>query len=953
MKSKITKEFLENFIESMQDGFSVLDVNGVHIDVNPAFCRMTGYARDELIGTGPPYPYWPPEFMEDFKGAFEKTLKGDFESFELTFMRKNGERFPVIVSPSWIKDEQGEIVNYFATVKDMTERKLAEEKLFNARQNWENIFQAIGHITFILDPQFNIIKANRAAVEATEKSVDELLGRKCYEIFHDATRPPDGCPMQKVLISGEMESNDMEVELLGRTFLVSCTPVFDTENHLQNVIHIATDITERRRAEEEIKMLSSVVEQSTEGMAITDLDDNLIFINEAWCKMHGYTSCKELLGKNLAIFHNKEQLENEVNPFIKKLIQFGAYSGEMGHVTKDGKPFPTIMTSIILKDKQGKPYSMAASIKNITEQKLSEKLLYEKEERYRELFNNINAGVAVYEAVNNGKDFVFRDFNKAGQRIEKLKKEQVIGKKVSQIFPAIKDFGLFEVFQRVWKTGKPEHHPVTLYKDDRTSGWRENYVYKLPTGEIVAVYEDATERKQAEAEIQKLAKFPSENPMPVLRINKEGILLYANHASDILLNEWIFSIDEPVQDVWRKIVREILISGRQKEVEIVIDNRVFSFNFAPVVGDGYVNIYGYDITERRQMLEALRKSEAQLSNAMKIANLGHWELDVASGVFTFSDNFYAIFRTNAKAMGGYRMSIADYAERFVHPDDAPLVAEETRKAVETDDPNFSRYLEHRMLYADGSVGHMAVRFFIVKDDEGETIKTYGVNQDITERKLAEEQIKKSLKEKEILLRELYHRTKNNMQVISSMLRLKARTINEPQISETFQEIENKILSMALVHQKLYESEDLSHINLKNYIGDLISLIQKSYRELMNNITIRARMKAIHVMIDTAIPMGLVINELLTNAVKHAFPDGRRGVIHVNLNATSRRGLVLEISDNGIGLRKNFDLEKDSHLGLQTVLALAEDQLEGEVNFTSRNGLHCRLTFGKELYQPRV
>jgi PAS domain S-box-containing protein len=145
-----------------------------------------------------------------------------------------------------------------------------------------------------------------------------------------------------------------------------------------------------------------------------------------------------------------------------------------------------------------------------------------------------------------------------------------------------------------------------------------------------------------------------------------------------------------------------------------------------------------DVTERKRADEALRKSEAQLANAVKIANLGHWELDVASGIFTFSDSFYAIFHTTAREMGGYQMSIAEYARRFVHPDDAPIVREETRKALETDDPNFNRYLEHRMLYADGGVGHIAVRFFIVKDARGKTIKTYGVNQDITERKRVEE-----------------------------------------------------------------------------------------------------------------------------------------------------------------------------------------------------------------------
>jgi PAS domain S-box-containing protein len=123
------KEFSDDLIASMQDGFSVLDSSGVHINVNSAFCQMTGFSREELIGVGPPHPYWPPEAYEEIERTFQKTLRGEFANFELTFMRKNGERFPVILSPSWIKDKEGNVISYFATVKDITQRKRAEEEI--------------------------------------------------------------------------------------------------------------------------------------------------------------------------------------------------------------------------------------------------------------------------------------------------------------------------------------------------------------------------------------------------------------------------------------------------------------------------------------------------------------------------------------------------------------------------------------------------------------------------------------------------------------------------------------------------------------------------------------------------------------------------------------------------------------------------------------------------------
>ncbi len=136
--------------------------------------------------------------------------------------------------------------------------------------------------------------------------------------------------------------------------------------------------------------------------------------------------------------------------------------------------------------------------------------------------------------------------------------------------------------------------------------------------------------------------------------------------------------------------------------------------------------------------DALRMNEAQLSNALRMARAGRWEYDVGRDTFTFNDNFYRIFRTSAAEVGGYTMSSAEYARRFCHSDDAAQVGAEARAAIESADPGYSRDLQHRILFADGSVGHMAVRIGVVKDGRGRTIKTYGVNQDITERVKAEE-----------------------------------------------------------------------------------------------------------------------------------------------------------------------------------------------------------------------
>jgi PAS domain S-box-containing protein len=124
--------------------------------------------------------------------------------------------------------------------------------------------------------------------------------------------------------------------------------------------------------------------------------------------------------------------------------------------------------------------------------------LKEYQAKFKVLFENVCSGVAIYEARNDGEDFVFVDFNPAAEEIEHIKKEELIGKNVADVFPGVKQFGILDVFKRVYKTGTPEHHPVSVYKDERIAGWRENYVYKLPSGQIIAVYDDVSSRKRTE-----------------------------------------------------------------------------------------------------------------------------------------------------------------------------------------------------------------------------------------------------------------------------------------------------------------------------------------------------------------------------------------------------------------------------------------------------------------------
>lgn len=216
--------------------------------------------------------------------------------------------------------------------------------------------------------------------------------------------------------------------------------------------------------------------------------------------------------------------------------------------------------------------------------------------------------------------------------------------------------------------------------------------------------------------------------------------------------------------------------------------------------------------------------------------------------------------------------------------------------------------------------------------------------DITEGMQAHEQIKASLREKEILLREIHHRVKNNMQIISSLLRLQSKYIKEKKYRILFEESQNTIRSMSLIHEKLYNSQDLSRVDFKEYIGDLVSSLFRFYDIKKSVISSRINIQDVSLGIDFAIPCGLIINELITNSLKYAFPRGRQGEIRIDFIKNNENGYKLFVGDNGIGIPEDVEVGKTESLGLRLVTMLVEDQLEGEIDMKRKNGTIFEIKF---------
>jgi len=343
--------------------------------------------------------------------------------------------------------------------------------------------------------------------------------------------------------------------------------------------------------------------------------------------------------------------------------------------------------------------------------------------------------------------------------------------------------------------------------------------------------------------------------------------------------------------------------------------------------------------ERRVVVEKrLRESKASLHIAQEIAHMGSWEYDLKRDEATWSENTPLVF-------GLARKSEPEKYKDFVsavHPEDKHLILSTVESIKKKKSP-----VEVELKVVDflGNLRYIHNKLIPVLEN-GEVITIKGVSVDVTEHKTADIRLKNNLKEKEILLKEIHHRVKNNLNVIISLLNMQRRTIRtKDDALKAFDEIRNRIFSMSLVHAKLYKSDDFSRIDMKDYIETII----RHYLEastLKKQIQADIQVDAIYLDINKAIPCGLIINELVTNILKHAFPNRNKGKIHILFHALDKTKLELVIGDDGIGLNRDIDISEPGSLGLR-IVRLLSDQIQGKLEIFNEKGTVFRIIFPKE------
>jgi PAS domain S-box-containing protein len=338
--------------------------------------------------------------------------------------------------------------------------------------------------------------------------------------------------------------------------------------------------------------------------------------------------------------------------------------------------------------------------------------------------------------------------------------------------------------------------------------------------------------------------------------------------------------------------------------------------------------------ERQRAEQALKKSEVKYRTLLE---------NLQQKIFFMDKNF-----TYVSCNENYARDLKIKPEKIVGKTDYDFYPKQLAEKYRADDKRIIESGEtediEEIYLQDGQEIWVHTVKTPVKDEKGTVVGILGIFWDITEKKRAEEQIKASLKEKEVLLQEVHHRVKNNMQIISSLFSLQSGHIKDKQALEIFKSSQNRVRSMALIHERLYKSKDMARVDFADYVQSLTTHLFSSYGINTNVIKLHIDIKDVSLDINTAIPCSLIINELVSNSLKHAFPTGKKGEIKISIHTKNKNEIELLVSDNGVGFPKKMDFRKTDSLGLHLVNLLAEDQLHGDIKLDRTKGAIFHIKF---------
>jgi PAS domain S-box-containing protein len=722
------------------------------------------------------------------------------------------------------------------------------------------------------------------------------------------------------------------------------------------------DITQQEKVEEQLRQKTALLEAQVNGSL-----DGIIIVNKDK-KILQNQQVNDLfkIPRSIAESEDNEAQMEWVSRLVKNPERFYkniAYRSAHPDKTirdelelKDGRILDRYSSPIIGED--GKRYGRMVTFRDITASKRAAEALEENEAQLRSILRVAPVGIGT------GANRIINHVNDALCAMTGYAQSELQGQNARFLYPTDEEFSLVgrENYRQIAEYGTGAVETRWLRKDGAVINVLLSSTpidLEDPQKGVTFTALDVTEQKRSEEalkESEERYRFISENMMDVICLHEtDSRYVYVSPSCETVLG---YSPREVVgrspYDFFEPEERErILVPSHRKVTHdqipdtsvsrirkkdgafIWLETKVKPI-FAPDGTLRYVLTASRDVTERKSAEEALRASREQLKAMFETASIGMAQADPQTGRW---------LRVNQKMceITGYSSDelLAMRVPEITHPEDRELDWTAFQNVVNGKSPNYR--LEKRYIRKDGEIVWVNVNMTVIRDGAGKPVHTIAAIEDITDRKRAGDQVKASLHEKEVLLKEIHHRVKNNLQVISSLLNLQSHRIHDPKDVDAFNASMDRIKSMALIHDKLYRSENLASIYFPGYVSDLVRGLVANY-STGKGIELDLRVDPISLNVDNAIPLGLIVNELVSNALKHAFSGGKQGKVVIGLHIEGSDA-VLVVSDNGIGFPDGLDFANTESLGMQLVVTLVE-QLEGTITLNGNQGTEFRIAFNR-------
>jgi PAS domain S-box-containing protein len=782
--------FQREMLDTAATWIDMFDAGGNITFWNLAAERISGYSRNEVLGHAKiwewlyPDPEYRDKMMADVTAIILRNEHVD--NFETVVRCKDSRERVILWHSNNFIDKDGKILGGIGIGADVTESINAQLAFKESKQRLSDIIDFLPDAIMVIDKDGKIISWNQAIVAMTGVKAEDILGKSDYEYavpFYGQRRPILVDLVLKSQKGFERAYDNLEIKdgtLTGEAYIPNlrgrqaylfgtASALYDLKGNVVGAIESIRDITEYKRAEEAIKAERDRAEQylniAEVILVVLDAEARITLLNRKGYQVLGYEE-DELMGRDWIKTCLRPQDHEAVHEVNRKIIAgeielFEYYESYI--LNKKGEEHLIAWHTTIIKDGEGCIIGTLSSGEDITQRRKAE----EKNLQLAAIVESSNDAI-----VGGLLDGTITNWNRGAERIYGYTEDEIIGQPVTHL---VSPKCLDEVPQIIARLRQGEHidHYESLSRRKDGAEFPVDLTLSLiydTKGRMIgasSIVRDITERKRAEDELRWNAALLEAQ----VESSLDGILVVDGQGKRITTNQRLLTmLNVPRSTIEQENDEALLqyVVGRVKNPDQFLEKVMYLYHHqdetsrdeiefkdglvvdrysSPVIGrDGkyYGRIWTFrDITERKRAEEGLKRTQSSIRIAMDLVKLVRWEYDVENDMFTFDDQFYSLYGTTAEREGGPLMSSRDYARKFIPVEDASIVAGEISKALATTDPNFTSQLEHRIIRADGTEGVIAVRFGIIKNSEGRTIRTYGANQDITDRKLAEEALRES------------------------------------------------------------------------------------------------------------------------------------------------------------------------------------------------------------------